>query len=66
MHELFRYPHAQQIVIHESRFLRQTRLYAEIVGLTRIFIRKLLPHLLKSYNIRMRFTIVIRCKNITI
>lgn len=34
MHELY-HTHADN-VIHESRFLRQTRLIAEIVGLTRI------------------------------
>ena len=36
MHEtLNEYSHAQHKAIHESRFLRQTRHKAEIVGLTR-------------------------------
>ncbi len=34
-------------VIHESRFLRQTRLDAEIVGLTRIYNTQATPSQLK-------------------
>ena len=57
MHELFQNLPMHNQVTHESRILRQTRLRAEIVGLTRIYIRQLLPHSSRYYNIWRLFAI---------
>ncbi len=62
MHELISIRSCITTVIHESRFLRQTRPKAEIVGLTRMndhtlatpSLKRILPYLAIFYNLPIR------------